>query len=231
MAERDESPECSPLRPFPQGNSTRFEHRNLKSIYVQSFPFFTRLCRVRYIKLPPLGKHSYRVTKLLLIFNNNGDWWKIQRHLPYRFLHVCYIFVYHKVRKTTSLAPKCSIEMVEWFGKHLQLIFRYPSLKPVQHISCASSIIEIPRSEGINIHLDVAQDPIHRHDISFSAPTSLSGCHPKVAQTRHLVRCITMDHDMACLVDPSQLVTGFSWASKLSRCAQMAPRQSPFTYI
>lgn len=32
MAERDESRECSPLRPFPQGNSTRFEHRNLENL-------------------------------------------------------------------------------------------------------------------------------------------------------------------------------------------------------
>ena len=33
-----------------------------------------------------------------------------------------------------------AVAMVEWFGKHLQLIFTQPSLKPVQHIRYTSCI-------------------------------------------------------------------------------------------
>lgn len=70
-----------------------------------------------------------------------------KRHLPCAFLHVCYVFFYHKVSKKEHLwhrnvpgLQNSAVEMVEWFGKHLQLIFTQPSLKPVQHISYASCI-------------------------------------------------------------------------------------------
>ena len=108
MAERDESRECSPLRPFPQGNSTRFEHRNLENLCTILSVSHTALPGALYQdatfgqNIPTeLQNCCWSSTTMVIDENSKGTC----RALSSMF--VTY-FSTTKWAKRTSLAPKCS---------------------------------------------------------------------------------------------------------------------------
>lgn len=146
MAERDESRECSPLRPFPQGNSTRFEHRNLEN-----------LCTILSVSHTALPGALYQdatfgqtyLPSYKTVVDLQQQWWlmKIPKAPAVRF-PPCLLHIFlpqskqkeHLWHRNVPGLQNSAVAMVEWFGKHLQLIFTQPSLKPVPHISYASCI-------------------------------------------------------------------------------------------